>query len=326
MSALTNTATTAHQEHVRPTAQSVRPFYWSVRRELWEHRSLYLAPSIVAVLLLAAVVVAALRLPESISAFDSFVPDKQRDVVTMPYAMIALALIGTAVVMTFFYCTDALFGERRDRSTLFWKSMPVSDWTAVLAKLAVPMLLIPAFIVLLVLATQLLVLLGNMTLWYAKGLSVSNLLRQLPLPDMPVGVVHFVFTLAVWYAPIYGWLLLVSAWAQRSPLAWALVPLIVVTALERLVFGSSRVLAWLQHRLTGSFDAAFVQTTGADPASSGLDMRGADGAGLVYQRADPVPDLLRFLSNADVWIGVAICAALIVATVWLRRRQDALSA
>ena len=96
---------------------------------------------------------------------------------------------------------DALFGERRDRSVLFWKSMPVSDRTAVLAKVAVPMLVVPALPLRPDHGDATVRAAGQCAGVGVKGLSVSNLLQRLPLLDMPVGVAYLVVTLALWYAP-----------------------------------------------------------------------------------------------------------------------------
>ena len=304
-----------------PATSSARPFYWSVRRELWEHRSLYLAPAIVALVLLLAMMVGVFKLPPAIATFDSLSPDKQRELASAPYAIVALILVATAMVVALFYCLDALFGERRDRSVLFWKSMPVSDRTAVLAKVAVPMLVVPAFLFVLITATQLFVLLGNVLVWGVKGLSVSNLLQRLPLLDMPMGVAYLVITLALWYAPIYAWLLLVSAWARRSALAWAVVPWIAITAFEQLMLRTSHVARWLRDRFFGGFDAAFSTREQLAEAARRAQQGGEAMAG----GADYTPDLMRFLSNADVWFGVAIAVWLIVVTIWLRRRLESQS-
>ena len=304
-------------------ARPVRPFYWSVRRELWEHRSLYLAPVIVACVLLLATVVGAFKLPPMIATFDTLSPDKQRELAAAPYAIVAMILVATAMVVALFYCLDALHGERRDRSVLFWKSMPVSDRTAVLAKLAVPMIAVPAFLFVLITATQLVVLVGHLLLWASKGLSVGNLLQRLPLLDMPLGVAYMVATLAIWYAPIYAWLLLVSAWAQRSPLAWAVVPWIAITAVERLMLQSSHAATWLRDRFFGGFDAAFSTR---EPLADVAQKMQQQGAASVQGGSDFAPDVLRFVSNPQVWIGVAIAVALIAATIWLRRRQESLAA
>ncbi|MBL8311871.1 MAG: hypothetical protein JNL19_15735 [Burkholderiales bacterium] len=303
------------------SAKPVRPFYWSVRRELWEHRSLYLAPTVVAALLLLAMIFGGFKLPPMVAMFDTMAPTKQRELAVAPYAIVAIVLVATAVVVALFYCLDALYGERRDRSVLFWKSMPISDRTAVLAKVAVPMLVVPVFLFALITATQLAVLVVHVGLWAVKGLSVGNLLQRLPWIDMPLGLAHLVSTLAVWYAPIYAWLLLVSAWAQRSPLAWAVVPWIAVTAIEQLMFRSSHVAKWLHHRFTGGFDAAFsTREPLADVAQTLQQQSAADS-----RVAEYVPDVARFLGNADVWIGIAIALALITVTIWLRRRQESQS-
>jgi ABC-2 type transport system permease protein len=317
-------AAAAQSSHLTPT-KAVRPFYWSLRRELWEHRSLYLAPAVIALFLVLALVIAAFMLPPSMAGFDTFAPQKQLEIVSAPYSMIALVLMLTAMVVVLFYCLDALYGERRDRSALFWKSLPVSDWTTVLAKLAVPMLVLPVFLFVLITATQLVVLIGHVLLWSVRGLSVSNLLLQMPLLDMPLGVAHFLITLAIWYAPVYAWLLLVSAWAQRSPVVWAIVPWVAVVAFERLVLGTSRVGGWLRERFFGNFDAAFTSRETLAEAVERMQQPGADVANAVRHGSDHTPDVLRFLSNPNVWIGLVFAAALIVATVWLRRRQESQS-
>ena len=303
----------------------VRPFYWSLRRELWEHRSLYLAPCVVALLLLLAVLIAAFKLPDSMVSFDTFAPQRQLEILSAPYAVIALVLILTSMIVALFYCLDALYGERRDRSALFWKSLPVSDWTTVLAKLAIPMLVVPMFLFVLITATQLVVLIGNVLLWSVRGLSVSNLLLQLPLLDMPLGVAHFLITLAIWYAPVYAWLLLVSAWAERSPVVWAIVPVVAVVAFERLMLGTSHVMGWLRDRLFGSFDAAFTARETMAEVVERLQQPGTDAASAIGSGSDHTPDVLRFVSNPDVWMGLVFAAALIAGTVWLRRRQESQS-
>ena len=303
----------------------VRPFYWSLRRELWEHRSLYLAPTVVALLLLLAVLIAAFKLPESMVSFDTFTLQRQLEILSAPYAAIALVLMLTAMIVALFYCLDALYGERRDRSALFWKSLPVSDWTTVLAKLAIPMLVVPMFLFVLITATQLVVLIGNVLLWSVRGLSVSNLMLQLPLLDMPLGVAHVLITRAIWYAPVYAWLLLVSAWAERSPVVWAVVPVVAVVAFERLMLGTSHVMGWLRDRLFGSFDAAFTPRETMAEVVERLQTPGVDAASAIGSGSDHTPDVLRFMSNPEVWIGLVVAAALVTATVWLRRRQESQS-
>src|SRR4029077_3603918 len=107
----------------------VRPLYWSVRRELWENRSIYIAPLIVAVVVLFGFLLSTIGLPERRRAVLLLDPAKARAAIDMPYNVAAMMLIFTASIVGVFYCLDALHGERRDRSILFWKSLPVSDLT-----------------------------------------------------------------------------------------------------------------------------------------------------------------------------------------------------
>src|SRR4029077_929947 len=113
-------------------SSATRPFYWSVWREVWENRSLYVAPLIVAVVVVLGFLVSTVGLAERRQAVLLLGPEKARAGIEMPYDVAAMVLIFTAFIVGVFYCLDALYGERRDRSILFWKSLPVSDLTTVL--------------------------------------------------------------------------------------------------------------------------------------------------------------------------------------------------
>jgi ABC-2 type transport system permease protein len=106
--------------------------YWSVRRELWEHRSIYIAP-----LAAAAVFLLAFLTGLTLSTAHRHEP------LDTPYVFAAALIMGTGFIVGIFYSLDALYGERRDRSILFWKSLPVSDLTTVLSKFAIPLVILP---------------------------------------------------------------------------------------------------------------------------------------------------------------------------------------
>ena len=114
---------------------ATRPFYWSVRRELWENRSIYIAPLIVAGVILFGYAGQCVSLCRE-RRRDALLldPAHRRAAIETPYDIAAMMIILTAFIVGFFYCLDALHGERRDRSILFWKSLPVSDLTTVLSK------------------------------------------------------------------------------------------------------------------------------------------------------------------------------------------------
>ena len=122
------------------STSATRPFYWSVRRELWENRSIYIAPLIVAIVVLFGFLLSTIGLPERRRDVLLLDPEKARAAIDMPYNVAAMMLIFTAFIVGIFYCLDALHGERRDRSILFWKSLPVSDLTTLLSKATIPLL------------------------------------------------------------------------------------------------------------------------------------------------------------------------------------------
>ena len=122
---------------------TTRPMYWSVQRELWENRSVYIAPLLVVAVFLFGFVISTIGMPQRRPATLKLSAEKQRAAIGQPYDVAAIALTITSFIVGLFYCLDALHGERRDRSILFWKSMPVSDLTTVLSKASIPLVVLP---------------------------------------------------------------------------------------------------------------------------------------------------------------------------------------
>src|SRR6476659_3320549 len=190
----------------RPTAP--RPFYWSVWRELWENRSIYIAPLAVAVVVLFGFMISTYGMPERRRGVLLMDLAKQRALISEPYDVAAMMLIFTVFIVGVFYCLDALYGERRDRSILFWKSLPVSDLTTVLSKASIPLVILPLITFAIVIATQLIMLLLSSAAMLISGLSATT-----PAPSslqQPLILLYSLVVIALWHAPIYGWLLLVS--------------------------------------------------------------------------------------------------------------------
>lgn len=274
---------------------NVHPLYWSLRRELWENRSIYIAPLAVAALIVFASCFAGLGLLWSSAAKQHLQGDK----LTQPYNIAALMLMGTTFLVAIFYCLDALHGERRDRSVLFWKSLPVSDRTTVLSKAAIPVLVLPLLTFVITLATQLMMLLLGSVIFTIAGRSAAALWT---LPWMRMSsmlLYHLVAVHGLYYAPIFGWLLFVSAWSRRAPFLWALLPPVAIGFVERIVFNTSHFGAMLASRMSG-----------------GESSRQASmGDGMMLGPFAPG----EFLSKPGLWIGLAIMAAFLAAAMRLRR-------
>ena len=118
--------------------------YWSVRREaVGEPIDLSRAAGRRRRDSLLGFLISTIRLPAKMRAASALDPMQQHNVIAQPYDMAAGLMMLTTLVVGVFYCLDALYGERRDRSILFWKSLPVSDLTTVLSKASIPVVILP---------------------------------------------------------------------------------------------------------------------------------------------------------------------------------------
>ncbi|HVG07067.1 MAG TPA: ABC transporter permease [Thermoanaerobaculia bacterium] len=270
-----------------------RPMYWSVRRELWENRSIYIAPLVVAGFSLFAFLISTIR------------PSRQRISAAFPYSAAASAVLMTGFIVAVFYCLDALNGERRDRSILFWKSLPVSDRTTVLSKASIPLAVQPLLTFAIAFATQVVMLLLSAAVLLVNGVNPATLWSRLPLLQMPLVMFYGLAAHVLWFAPIYGWLLLVSAWARRASFLWAVLPFFAILIVEKLAFGTSHFASLLKYRVQGAMVEAFA----ADPVKVPI---------LRLSQLDP----MRFLSSPGLWAGLAFAAACLAAAVRLRRSRE----
>src|ERR1044071_4859691 len=162
---------------------TTRPLYWSTCREVWENRSIYVVPLIVAAVELLGFAVSTNGLAERRRAVLLLDPAKTRAGIETPYDIAAMMMILTVFLVGVFYCLDALYGERRERSILFWKSLPVSDLTTVLSKATIPMAVLPLVTLAIVVVTQFIMLLISTAVLLPSGLASTtwtnfNLFRQ----------------------------------------------------------------------------------------------------------------------------------------------------
>src|SRR3990167_9570169 len=186
-----------------------RPWTWSVRRELWENRSIYLAPLVVAALVLFGSLIGMIGLPRRMEALPALDPVQQAAAVARPFNMAPAPIMLATFLVGFFCALDALYGERRDRRILFWKSLPVSDLTVVLSKAAIPLVVLPLIAFVLSAATVLTLLLLSTVVVVGSGLSPAPLWAAGGPFREPLTMLYGLTVHALWFAPIYGWLLLV---------------------------------------------------------------------------------------------------------------------
>jgi ABC-2 type transport system permease protein len=289
-----------------PPMARTRPMYWSIRREIWENRSIYAAPVVAACIMLFGFLVSAITLPHRMRVAMAADPVKLHGVVEMPYDMTAGLILVTAFLVGVFYCLDALYGERRDRSILFWKSLPVSDRTTVLAKAAIPLVVLPLFSYALILVTQLIILIVNTIFLLRSPAHLAALYHNLKFFQLSAALLYAVIAIALWHAPVYCWLLLVSGWAKRATFLWAVMPFLAVGVFIKIAFGSSSFFTFLGNRLGGWFNKAFL-----------VPIKGA-------QHLEPLASLtpVRFLSTPALWLGLIFAALCLAATIRMRRYRE----
>src|SRR5437773_10082662 len=285
-----------------------QPFYWSVWRELWENRSIYVAPALVAIVVLFGFLVSTIGLPERRRAVLLGDPAKARAAIQAPYDMAAIMLIFTAFIVGVFYCLDALHGERRDRSILFWKSLPVSDLTTLLSKVTIPLVALPLVTFAIVVATQLVMLLWTSAVLITHGMSPGSTLTNFNLLQQSLILLYGLVAIALWHAPIYGWALLISGWAKRATFLWAVLPVIAIAMFEKITFDNSHFAALVKDRLLGCAPNAFAF--------------GLHGGTSIDSLVQLTPG--RYLSTPALWLGLLFAAICIAAGIRLRRYREPL--
>jgi ABC-2 type transport system permease protein len=286
--------------HPPVTVPPKQALYWSVRRELWENRSIYIAPLSVAAVILFGLAMSTIGLPHRRRATLLLDPAQQRFRIEQPYIFAAGMLVITAFLVGFFYCLDALHGERRDRSILFWKSLPVSDRTTVLSKMAIPLVVLPVIVFAIVVALQVDMLLLSNAILLSNGLPTAT-------PDqLPLVQFWFTFLYALVAMAIYGWLLLVSAWAKRAMFLWSVLPFLVICIFEWVTFRTIHFATFIRYRTAGWVTQAFVPhvkgTAPMDPLTS--------------------IDLEKYLRTPGLWLGILVAVGFLALTIQLRRYRE----
>jgi ABC-2 type transport system permease protein len=306
-----------------------------VRRELWEHRSLWIVPLVMAGVLMLVVAIGGFHFsdkdfsfgPNDAAAHLEHVPPEQRAemlekltpdaekrkvlyavVIGMP-TMIMLLALG---VVVFFYLLDALLQERKDRSILFWKSLPVSDSQVVASKAATGLLIAPA--ITLVIAAVMQILFGSIVWLRMHNTLLGGLLPAWDVMAwlrIQIDLLMLVVTVILWYAPIAGYLLLVSVWARKNAFLWAVLPWPALLLIEKLILNSSKVAEFLGSRFGGVFrEMAF-----GDRQMNGWEDR-APSFGEVASHIGNV------FTSLELWLGLAAAALFFVAVVRIRRYRD----
>jgi ABC-2 type transport system permease protein len=295
-----------------------------VRREYWEHRGLWIAPLIVSVVL----ILATLLTPSSgghvqingqeLQFLSSMNADQRSAMFGVIVGGLMVPQMMVMLVVVFFYLSDALYGERKDRSILFWKSLPVSDASTVTSKLLVALGTTPLFVFFVSLITGLLCY-AIIAVKYS-GTPFSAMSSWSTLVLLRVIYTTFIDLLvgSLWYAPVAAFVLLVSGWAKRAVSLWVALPPLIIVIAEGWLLNTSRFAGFLQYRMFGVFSMMGIGDKKEIHLATGAS---SEGAGRITAMLDKL-DLTQALLNIDVWLGVIAAAAMVLVAIRVRRYRD----
>lgn len=140
-----------------------------------------------------------------------------------------------------------------------------------------------------------------------RRVAAHLLWTSVPLASMTLSLFYFLVTTSLWFAPLYGALMLVSAAVPRAPFVWAVLPVVVLMFAEHLALGTHHFASFLLYRVRGGYLAAYLTAPAGTP-----------------QPGPPEMTPLRFFGTPGLWLGLIAGAAFFAACVWLRRRRPPL--
>jgi ABC-2 type transport system permease protein len=238
--------------------------------------------------------------------------------------MLGSSLFFTVVLafVVFFYLLGALYDDRKDRSILFWKSLPASDTQTIASKLLAAMVLAPLIFWAVFVATQIVMAIIASAMVLSVGENPWTLFLSIvnPLRAWFILLVSYLAA-SVWFLPIYGWLLLVSAFAPRIPLLFAVLPPVVFSILQ----------IWIDFLRTFTLDSSLFGVIGQWVANSPaiLTAQVHDGRGTLalgatltddFDHAVTLVNIFDRLFSVQMLAGLAVAAVFLAGALWLRRR------
>ena len=316
----------------------MKTFYWLVKREFWETRGgFFIAPLVAGIIALVlntmAIVTAEVFGRRAMSdthfhsnfegAFDQSDMIQAGAVLDATLYGVATVILSVTAIVVFFYCLGALYDDRRDRSILFWKSLPLSDTATVLSKVASAALLAPAISIVIGVVTGLLLIVIIAIAGTFHGVSIWNLLTEAHPFRVILNMVLLIPLYALWALPTLGWLFLCSAWARSKPFLWAIaLPLGagVIVSWFGLMGMAGLSSSWFWKNVVGRMLGSLVPGSWIGNASPLVIPDKHDPAGILQSLS--LSYHYSALGTPSVWIGALAGVAMIAGAIWFRRWRD----
>jgi ABC-2 type transport system permease protein len=325
---------------------------WLLQREFWEHKgSMFWAPIVVgaAMVMFVGTMVAyglssgKMHFNENVTRVDGKIvshthgqtlsaaynamPANERqqivDGIASGYLATSAPLFLMLSVVVFFYCLGALYDERRDRSILFWKSLPVSDQMTVLSKVLTAVIVAPVVTIAVATFTSVLLLLIGGTVLAFNGINLfGEVLSSSAIYLAPLQIFGLLPVYIMWALPTVGYLLMVSAWARSKVFLWAVgVPLIIIVVVSwvQYLFGMRLDTEWfaqhvLARGLTGLLPGVWLPMQSVDVNL--MTQSNVVSLGGVFTQS------WKTMASPHAWGGAIVGIAMIFAAMRLRRWKD----
>ncbi len=313
-----------------------------LRRELWEHTSLKGIP----IMLLAFVLLANLAFIFLLSStagtvsigdgngvlssssyidfFTQLSSGQQTAIINSALITTGMIINSVLLIVMFFYLLDSLYGERKDRTILFWKSLPVSNKQTVLSKLTIAIIIIPVIIFLTTVLANLITLLLQSLLLYRNQYSASILWQQTDVTGLSMFSIFLLIQQTIWYFPVMGWLLFCSVWCRKPPIIVAvLIPTILVFIDSSFMLGTGISEILLERLPLGIMSMQLGNESSLMAYNYSLSEQQLPGFNMSAGISIPsIGEILSFLANIKVWSGLLIGAFFTGMAISLRRWRD----
>jgi len=308
---------------------------WLIRREIWENRSLWIAPLVVAGVILVIAAFGGIHVGDGDkfsfgwnsngvdiserdrqdirSALASAPLDKKQIIYAITLSTFTAILLFSMAIVLFFYLLDSLLAERKDRSILFWKSLPVSDTEVVLSKLLTAAVVTPVFV--LIVSSVLQVLFAGVWSLRFSGTFLGDALMAwdgATWLKLQASFLLFLLSGILWYLPLLTYLMVVSVWARRNAFLWAVLPPVSILAIEGMILQSKNFGDFLGRRFIGMFEIM-------EEGVRGVIRDRGQGFVTVREVFDAVTTVF---THVETWAGVLAAAAMIFAAIRIRRYRD----
>jgi ABC-2 type transport system permease protein len=318
----------------------MKTFTWLLKREYWEHKGAFFwTPIVVGAIMVSVIAVSfvsalsglkggkrifGVDISSLVNGVSTADKAELAQRFTASYPAFSMPIFIALAFCIFFFCLNALFDERKDRSVLFWKSLPTSDGATVLSKVTMALFVAPIIALAVAIGTSIVLVLFSCIGAAIAGLNVfAEVLGSSATYLAPLKLIGMLPIYALWALPTVGWLLMVSAWARSKPFLWAVgVPVmagILVTWFNRLL-GMGWDMAWFWNDIIGRLLVSVLP--GSWLESTPRSSRDGFNAGAEPNLGDLFVQSWHTLGGVNIWIGAALGIAMIYAAIRLRRWRD----